>query len=505
MVLVAYVIQEVVSFALNFDPNAFWKILLLAFGSIAGELVVNLVTASIETEFYKKARNDLYSCAYEKIFSKDLDIHSEYDNNYYVSVFMNDIKTLSNEYFMKLNDSIAYAFLFVLSTVYLFFISPWIALIIIGSAFIIVGIPLFTGNTLQKSKMDSSKMMEIFTKKITDSIAFFTLIKLYKVENYDSKENTKAIADMTEAEKKFTRKSKYVDALTTVIGSLSVISTFVLGAYLVYKGTVIVGDLVASIQISSYIINSIVGFMTGLMGVISCKPIIKKINELLIKTNRDKPEKIDAEKPLDIKVENLEFNYKDKEESLFSNLSFEIKTGSKTLVQGPSGKGKSTLFKLLLGYYTNYKGNITYQGKEVTQIDNSLYDSCLLVPQDTILFNDTLRHNIVMGCIVSEDKLNEVIKLTHLTELVEKQEHGLDEMILDNGANFSGGEKQRINLARALIRNPKVLFLDESFSALDIDTENAIRSELFKRDITILEISHRENINYHYDNKIVLG
>ena len=76
-------------------------------------------------------------------------------------------------------------------------------------------------------------MMEIFTKKITDSIAFFSLIKLYKVENYDSKENTKAISDMTEAEKKFTRKSKYVDALTTVIGSLSVISTFVLGAYLV--------------------------------------------------------------------------------------------------------------------------------------------------------------------------------------------------------------------------------------------------------------------------------
>ena len=297
---------------------------------------------------------------------------------------MNDIKTISNEYFMKLNDSIAYAFSFVLSTVYLFFISPWIALIIIVSAFIIVGIPLFTGNTLQKSKMDSSKMMEIFTKKITDSIAFFSLIKLYKVENYDSKENTKAISDMTEAEKKFTRKSKYVDALTTVIGSLSVISTFVLGAYLVYKGTVIVGDLVASIQISSYIINSIVGFMTGLMGVISCKPIIKKINELLIKTNRDKPEKINAEKPLDVKVENIEFNYKVKEESLFSNLSFEIKTGSKTLVQGPSGKGKSTLFKLLLGYYTNYKGNITYQGKEVTQIDNSLYDSCLLVPQDSI-------------------------------------------------------------------------------------------------------------------------
>lgn len=74
------------------------------------------------------------------------------------------------------------------------------------------------------------------------------------------------------------------------------------------------------------------GEIIGLMGVISCKPIIKKINELLIKTNRDKPEKIDAEKPIDIKVESLEFNYKDNEESLFSNLSFEIKTGSKTLV-----------------------------------------------------------------------------------------------------------------------------------------------------------------------------
>lgn len=136
-----------------------------------------------------------------------------------------------------------------------------------------------------------------------------------------------------------------------------------------------------------------------------------------------------------------------------------------------------------------------------------ILDSVKLDPykSKSIFFNDTLRHNIVMGCMVSEDKLKEVIKLTHLIELVEKQEHGLDEMILDNGANFSGGEKQRINLARALIRNLKVLFLDESFFALDIDTENAIRSELFKKDITILEISHRENINYHYDNKIVLG
>lgn len=180
---------------------------------------------------------------------------------------------------------------------------------------------------------------------------------------------------------------------------------------------------------------------------------------------------------------------------MVNNISY----GKKVLVLGESGCGKTTLLKILLGINTKFDGSIKYGNIDIRDINDSLYDFCLLVPQENMIFHDTIKNNILLGASIDLNELNKIIEFTGLSDLVKNCENGIDTMIKDNGKNISGGERQKIGLARALIRKPKILFLDESFSAIDKDSTITIKDKLFDLPITIIEVSHHNYELSKYD------
>ena len=196
----------------------------------------------------------------------------------------------------------------------------------------------------------------------------------------------------------------------------------------------------------------------------------------------------------DIKISDVEFAYKENEE-IIKNLNFAINAGDKILIEGKSGSGKSTLIKLLLGLYRTQNGTIEYNGINIRELNlQKLRERIGYISQNIFLFNKNLRENLVFNnTSITDREIMELVKKCQLEEKVAGLKKQLDEEISEKGANFSGGERQRIALVRALIKNPELIIIDEGTSNLDIQLEEEILriiEEQFAGKI-IIRVTHR--------------
>ena len=227
--------------------------------------------------------------------------------------------------------------------------------------------------------------------------------------------------------------------------------------------------------------------------------IVKNITEENLKNSKSLDlKKNDKKKYItsinNIVIKNLSYSYNNKD-NILDNLSLTINRNQKIGIIGKSGVGKSTLVNLLLGLIEPEKGTIEYNNYNIVKDKFFLYNFISYVPQDTILFNDTIKNNITFGeTEVDQSRLNTIIELTNLSGFISELPMGLETTIGERGINISGGQKQRIGLARALYKDADIIFFDESTSSLDLDNEEEILNNIFiycKNKILIL-ISHRK-------------
>jgi ATP-binding cassette, subfamily B, heavy metal transporter len=209
----------------------------------------------------------------------------------------------------------------------------------------------------------------------------------------------------------------------------------------------------------------------------------------------------------EIKFENVSFAY-DPERPILKNVSFEVPEGKIVAIVGPSGAGKSTISRILFRFYDISRGKVLIDGqniKDVTQA--SLRAAIGMVPQDTVLFNDTIEYNIRYGKPdASPAEVREAARLAQIHELIVTLPQGYDALVGERGLKLSGGEKQRVAIARTILKSPPILMLDEATSALDSHTEKEIQDALERvaQNRTSLVIAHRLSTVVHADNIIVL-
>lgn len=209
-----------------------------------------------------------------------------------------------------------------------------------------------------------------------------------------------------------------------------------------------------------------------------------------------------------ISFEQVNFGY-NKQRNILDNISFNVEPGTTTAIVGASGSGKSTIARLLFRLYDLDSGEIRIDEQNISDIQQgSLRATLGIVPQETALFNDTLRNNLIYGnpsC--TDDELVDAIQAAHLESLVAKLPDGLETRVGERGLKLSGGEKQRVAIARMLIKKPKIYIFDEATSALDMKTEKDIQACLkqISSDVTTLIIAHRLSTVTHADNILVLA
>jgi ATP-binding cassette, subfamily B, bacterial HlyB/CyaB len=221
------------------------------------------------------------------------------------------------------------------------------------------------------------------------------------------------------------------------------------------------------------------------------------------------PTRANVNQATNITVDSLGFKYGDDAPWLYQNLSFNIQAGHCVLVMGPSGCGKSTLAKLLLGFYQPQQGNIKLNGQDIRYLAaNELRNHFGVVPQETTLFSGTIYDNLILANPhASFEQIIQACQLAEIHQAIEKLPQGYQTPIGENGTGLSGGQKQRIAIARALLKQPKILIFDEAVSNLDQQTAEHFAQTVnkLKGKVTILFITHQLPKGLQVDEAVVLG
>lgn len=293
---------------------------------------------------------------------------------------------------------------------------------------------------------------------------------------------------------------------------ISIFTTFIpIGILLLILNTRIsrnisVGQLFLIYNLFGMLLTYTTNFFQELISIKLLKASLHYLNDML-----DEPELLkngdkEIDKFLSLQVNNVSFKYNDTSKSVISDINMKIEKGEKIAIVGKSGSGKTTLVKLLANLYKPVNGNITINGVDIDQISQNTLGSLIsIVPQIPIVFNKTIKDNITLDDpSISETEVKKALEIANFVEEVEQMPMGIDTLISGQSGNLSGGQIQRLAIARALVRKPQFLILDEATSSLDSNNEKIIYENLKEQKITSLIISHRLATIIDSDNIYVL-
>ena len=359
-----------------------------------------------------------------------------------------------------------------------------------------------------RRKMNDSDT-EANTKAI-DSLLNYETVKYFSAEEREAQRYDKSMERYERASVKTYTSLAILNTGQAIIFTFGLTATMTMCAIGIRNGTNTVGDfvLVNSMMIQLYQPLNFMGMVyreikqavidiEKMFGVLSKNPEVKDIPGA-------QPLQISAGT---IRFEDVKFSY-DPDREILKGLSFEVPAGKTVAVVGPSGAGKSTISRLLFRLYDVKGGKITIDGQNIRDVTQaSLRASIGMVPQDTVLFNDTIRYNIRYGRWDATDaEVEEAASMAQIDGFIRMSPHGYETEVGERGLKLSGGEKQRVAIARTILKGPPILVLDEATSALDSHTEQEIQDELEKvsRNRTSLVIAHRLSTIVGADEIIVL-
>lgn len=324
----------------------------------------------------------------------------------------------------------------------------------------------------------------------TEIVTSIFQIKTSRLINYFDKYYDITFSKYNNISARTQRKIDFFNLIVTVFTTF--VPLFII-LFVVSNGNVSVGELFFIYSVIGMLFSYTTSFFSEGISIFMIKPSLFYLNDMF----DEEKMKLDGEMiPKDFKsleVSNLFFKYNDTTGEILKNISLKIGYGEKVSIVGLSGSGKSTLIKLLSGLYTKYRGEILLNNICLTKISNTFFQkSVAVVPQNPTIFHKTIRENIRLNDeTVSDEEIWTALSLVNLEETINKLPLGLNTKLSNKGANFSGGQAQRLAIARAIVKRPKLLILDEATSSLDSINESIIYNNLKEMGITFLIVSHR--------------
>ncbi len=384
---------------------------------------------------------------------------------------------------------------------------------IIGVAIIAI---LFVVATLFIIAMPRFKKLQQLIDKLNlvarEILTGLPVIRAFNTEKKEEKRFDKANVDLTKTNLFVNRAMSFMmPTLMLIMNGISLLIVWV-GAHGIDNGTMQVGNMMAFIQYTMQIVMSFL--MISMVSIMLPRASVSanRINEIIetdeaIKDSKE-PKKLNPNKKGLVEFKNVSFRYPDSDEEVLSDISFTAEPGKTTAIIGSTGSGKSTIVNLIPRFYDITSGNLLIDGVDIKEISNKDLRKIIgFVPQKGILFSGTIESNIKYGNPnMSDEQMIEAAQIAQATEFIESKPEKYQEPIAQGGSNVSGGQKQRLSIARAIAINPEILVFDDSFSALDFKTDSILRAELAKKtqDKTVIIVAQRINTILNADQIIVL-
>lgn len=497
----AYISKELINAAVGKTNFNLWvivvTIIIISVTKPFGTYLVNKSSYNFAKSFmidYRKSIIDSYVLNEGEMLSSD-----------FLNTVNQTTTKLKDMFVMPFLKNIRYAILFIGASIYLLYINKIIFLIIVVCSVLPLIIPQIFNKKNQKLRMDSIGENEQFiakSKEITDG---FETIKSFGIE--DKIINLFEKLNKTNQKKLFlaNRFNVFHMAFSIFISMLGIVSALVTATYLSSKGLITAGEIGAIIQLSNYIVDPVTTIPANVISIKSVEMEMKRIDKMIAKKNADSKVREKFKLDNQISIKNLSFKYGDNE--VLKGISLDLEKGKKYAIVGESGSGKSTLANILLRRLDYENGSVKFDDTELKCIDeDDFYSNISLVSQNVFLFNDTLKNNVCLYNDYTQSDFERSIEKSKLNSVIEDLEEKENTVLGEYGTSLSGGEKQRVSISRALIKNSSFVIMDEATSSLDIKTARAIENTLLSLNQTVLVITHRidESILKKYDKIFLL-
>lgn len=433
------------------------------------------------------------------ILEKNVSEYQERNSAEYITLLGQNLGTFEESFLKNLisiYDSVVGIFI---AVILLLWINPVIAVISVAAMAVPSLIPKLFGTRLGVLQKESMQNTAGCNARIKDILNGFELIKAYRAEDKLERLHDESAGQMESSKVRMAGTMAFVLALANAASVAVQFLIMSLAGVFAIKGLVTIGSIIAVTQLTGQVISPAFQLSASISRLRAVKPICAQIKENLYRTAGNSRVPVLQEMERSLILRDVSFSYENREaggreaegvqsgsNSALADVSLQLVRGKKYVIAGRSGSGKSTLLKLLAGYYTGYSGEILLDGRPDRQAQAAL------IHQDPFLFDDTIRNNITLYESFPDSAVREACRLAGLGGLIDQLPDGIDTAVSENGARFSGGEKQRIAVARAILHKKNLFLLDEATSALDGETTNFVEDSILSlKDVTCVAVTHR--------------
>lgn len=505
--IVTWLMQQLID-AASGAPGA---LPLAALAEITGGFVVLcavlfLLKYASEPRFIARAMRQYKELAFQKLTEKSIASFRDESTAAYLSALTNDAASVEADYLAQQLAVITKTVTFFGALFMMLWYSPLLTAIAVGVTALPLAASLLTGGRLQAAEKQVSERNRDFTAALSDCLSGFAVVKTFRAE----REIFRLFAESNRAleQEKFSRRrlKVLIGMIGAVTGLVAQLGVFLAGAWLALSGSgLTAGTVILFVNLMNFMIGPVSELPALLAGRRAALGLIGKLADTLEKDGSAGGSRTLSRLEHGIELRDVSFGYEEGKDVLH-HVSACFEAGRAYAIVGGSGSGKSTLLNLLLAENTGYRGSVLLDGTELRELSpEALYGLMSVIQQNVFVFNASIRDNVSMFREFPQEALDEAIRRAHLRELLDAR--GADYLCGENGKGLSGGEKQRVSIARSLLKKSSVLLVDEATAALDVQTAHQVSSDILDlTGMTRIVVTHslEEALLRRYDGIFVL-
>ena len=490
------------------------KMLAYALGVTVTAIIVGYTSSRISTIFGQKLRNDIF----KKVTSFSINDYDKFGTSSLITRTTNDVQQIQMVIFMGLRIIVSAPLTVILAIIYASQLDMSLMIVLLVSVPIVLIVTTIIGVLVMPLMKKMQTKVDRVTLVLRENLTGVRVIRAFNRENDESQKFDVANKDLTNVTVKTNRIFSIMTPSISIVMNLTFLAIFMIGFYN-FNGQSVnvlstqVSAIMSIAQYSLQIMSSLLMVVMIFVFITRAQVSAARINAVLETSgeNIDSNESsisLNNNSKCELEFNDVIFSYPDASLSTLEHISFKASAGETIAFIGSTGSGKSTLINLIPRLYDVSSGSITLNGVNVNDIElNQLRKKIGFVPQKSLLFTGTIKENLLYGNPnASDEDIENAIKVAQAKKFINEKEKGLNESVSQGGTNFSGGQKQRLAIARALVRKADVYIFDDSFSALDFKTDVKVRSALKKytKDSLVIIVGQRVSSIMNADKIIVL-
>ena len=479
-------------------------------GMLTGGLIFLIVLFKLgnywsKPTFLQKAMVQYKNYALVKLTRKNLAAFRRESVSDYLSGFSNDLNTIETDYLKAQFEIVVNIVALTGATMMMLWYSPVMTVIALAFCVLPMLAAVFTGNKLELAQKQISIKNASFLSALKDALGGFSVMKSFGAEKEIAEVVGQSSRHAEQAKCSWEKLDIVLDMISAVAGVTAQLGTFLVGCALTLSGYVITpGKLIAYMDLTGLFIMGIRALPVLLAKRKAALGLVDKLATAIDENADDQGSEVMVPVEQEIRLSHVSFAY-EPEKPVLKDVSCSFQKGKSYAVVGASGSGKSTLLNLLMGS-DRYEGNICFDTQELQDLSSqSICNAISMIQQNVFVFNASIRDNITMFKEFPKEQVDEAIRLSGLSDLV--SEKGEQYLCGENGSNLSGGEKQRISIARSLLRKTQILLADEATAALDAETAYQVSDAILKlTDMTRIVVTHAldGNLLRRYDGVLTM-